>query len=119
MFGRLLGWCTIYIHFRELLPLSGILPGAKFTLRPSLVFSYIGGITAVGVSQTLQHGTRKGIMELLLLVCTTCIRHGSHHVGIGPHSSLVITYIFIVTEEKTSDWQYSLLLLSLKGKETH
>jgi len=58
-------------------------------------------------------------MELLLLVCTTCIRHGGLHVGIGPHSSLVITYIFIVAEEKTSDWQYSLLLPTLKEKETH
>jgi len=28
------------------MPPSGILPGAKFTLRPSLAFSYIGGVTA-------------------------------------------------------------------------
>ena len=42
MFGRLLG-CT---HFRRLLPPHGILPGAKFTLRPSLAFSYIGSVTA-------------------------------------------------------------------------
>jgi len=27
------------------------------------------GTQAVGISQTLQHGTRKGIMELSLLVC--------------------------------------------------
>ena len=32
---------TIYIHFRGLLPPDGIFPGAKFTLRPSLAFSYI------------------------------------------------------------------------------
>ena len=35
-----------------------ILPGAKFTLRPSLAFSYIASVTArhvvVGVSQTLR-----------------------------------------------------------------
>jgi len=36
----------IYIHFRGLLPPNGILPGAKFTLRQSLAFSYIGSITA-------------------------------------------------------------------------
>jgi len=35
MFGRLLGWYT-----------NEILPGAKFTLRPSLAFSYIGSVTA-------------------------------------------------------------------------
>jgi len=45
MFGSLMGWCTIYT-FRGLLPRNGILPGAKFTLRPSLAFFYIGSITA-------------------------------------------------------------------------
>jgi len=34
-----------YIHFRGLLPPNGTLPGAKFTLRPSLAFSYIGSVT--------------------------------------------------------------------------
>jgi len=34
------------IHFWELLPPNGILPGAKCTLRPSLAFSYIGSVTA-------------------------------------------------------------------------
>jgi len=37
---------TPYIHFRGLLPLDGILPRAKFTLRPSVAFSYIGSVTA-------------------------------------------------------------------------
>ena len=37
---------TLYIHFWGLLPPNGILPGAKFTLHPSLAFSYIGSITA-------------------------------------------------------------------------
>jgi len=37
---------TLYIHFRGLLPHYGILPGAKFTLRPSLALSCIGSITA-------------------------------------------------------------------------
>jgi len=44
MCGCLLGWYTI--HFRGLLPPDRILPGAKFTLRPSLAFFYIGSITA-------------------------------------------------------------------------
>ena len=37
---------SVYIHFRGLLPPNRILPGAKFTLRPSLAFSYIGSVTA-------------------------------------------------------------------------
>jgi len=37
----------LFVHFRRLLPRNGILPGAKFTLRPpSLALSYIGGVTA-------------------------------------------------------------------------
>jgi len=35
-----------YIHFEGLLPPDRIFPGAKFTLRPSLVFSYTCGVTA-------------------------------------------------------------------------
>ena len=31
----------LYIHFRRLLPANGILPAARFTLRPSLPFSCI------------------------------------------------------------------------------
>jgi len=42
MFGHLLGWFTI--HLWGLLPPNGFLPGAKFTLRPSLAFSYICSI---------------------------------------------------------------------------
>jgi len=37
---------TICIHFWVLLPPGGILPSTKFTLRPSLAFSYIGSVTA-------------------------------------------------------------------------
>jgi len=37
---------TLYIHSRGLLPPNRILPGAKFTLRRSLAFSYIGSVTA-------------------------------------------------------------------------
>jgi len=36
---------TIYSFSGALAP-DGILPGAKFTLRPSLAFSYTGSITA-------------------------------------------------------------------------
>jgi len=37
---------TLYVHFRGLLPHNEILPGAKFTLCPSLALSYIGSVTA-------------------------------------------------------------------------
>jgi len=37
---------VLYIHFRGLLPPNGILPGAKFTLRPSLAFACFGSVTA-------------------------------------------------------------------------
>jgi len=45
LFGRLLGGYIIYT-FWALLPCNGILPRAKFTLRPSLALSYIGSVTA-------------------------------------------------------------------------
>ena len=42
-----ISWAGILcIHFLGLLPFNGILPGAKFTLRPSLAFCYIGSFTA-------------------------------------------------------------------------
>jgi len=37
---------TLYIHIRGLLFPDGILPGAKFTLHPSLALSYISSVTA-------------------------------------------------------------------------
>jgi len=45
MFGRLLGWYTIYTFLGAVAP-GRILSGAKFTLRPSLAFAYIGSVTA-------------------------------------------------------------------------
>jgi len=62
---------TLYIHFWGLLPPNGILQDAEFTLCPSLAFSCIGSVTAWHLSQTLLHGTRTGITELLLLVIFT------------------------------------------------
>jgi len=39
-------WLTVYNTFWGLLPPNGIFPAAKFTLRRSLAFSYIGSVTA-------------------------------------------------------------------------
>jgi len=61
MFGRLMHWYTMYALW-ELLPPNRILPAAKFTLRPSLTFSYMGSVTARHSSsgQTLWRGTTNG-----------------------------------------------------------
>jgi len=82
---------TLFIHFRSLLAPDGILPGAKFTLRPRLVFWYIGSVTARQsssgrVSRTLRSGTSNGITELSQrappIFSWTAITW-----GISPHSS--------------------------------
>jgi len=80
VFTHLLGWYTVNT-FSGLLPPNGIVPSAKFTLRPSCAFFYVGGITnllhgtqAVGVSQTLW-GSAEG---------ATCIWQGCHHVEHRP-----------------------------------
>jgi len=44
-FARLLRWYTMHTFSGALAP-DGILLGAKFTLHPSLAFSYIGSVTA-------------------------------------------------------------------------
>ena len=54
VFWCLLDWYTMYTFLK-------LLPGTKFNLRPSLVFSYMAvllhGTRAVGVSQTLRRCT--------------------------------------------------------------
>ena len=80
MFGRLLGWFTIYTFGGGLLPHNGILPGAKFTLHPSLklrslvLAALLHGIRAVCVSQTLRRSAEGA----------TYTRQGGHHVGHRP-----------------------------------
>jgi len=82
-----MGWyTTIRIHFRGLLPCNGILPGAKFTLRPSLVHSPIftallHGTQVVGVRQTLRRSVESA----------TYIRQRGHHVGDRPTFLVIVT----------------------------
>jgi len=78
---------TLYIHCRGLLPPDVILLGAKFTLCPSLAFSYTGSVTARHSSSSRQpnfvawyrkcnYGTfSDGITYMWL---------GGHHVGHWP-----------------------------------
>ena len=92
MFGRLLGWYTIYT-FWGLSPASGKFRQVQNSLRVQVLRSPIlaallHGTRAVGVSQTLRRGTTKGITELSLLVIFNRGRHlyfeGGHHVGHMP-----------------------------------
>jgi len=57
-------------------------------LHSPVLAALLHGTGAVGISQTLQHGTRNGIMELLLLIIFNRERHlyseGGHHVGHRP-----------------------------------
>ena len=92
-------WLTYLLRhlptYLQLLPPDGISPRAKFTLHPSLAFSYIGSVTAwhssSGVRQTLWHGTRNGITELSQRAPPT-FGWAAITLGIGPHSSLVLFF---------------------------
>jgi len=78
---------TVYIHFQGLLPSDGILPGANFTLRPSLTFSYIGSITARHSTSGRQSNFTAWYKEWnfgTFADGATYIRLGGHHVGHRP-----------------------------------
>jgi len=86
MFGCLLGCYTIYT-FLGVLP-DRILPGAKFTLRPSLAFSYIGSVTAQHSSSRHQPNFAALYKEWnyqTFAEGATYIWQGGHHVGHRPH----------------------------------
>jgi len=83
MFGRLLGWYTIYTFWGLLSP-DGILPGANFTLRPSLAFSYIGNVTARQSSSGRQPNFAAWYKEWnyeTFAEGATYVRLSGHHVG--------------------------------------
>jgi len=64
-----------------------ILPGAKFTLRPSLAFSYIGSVTARHTSSGRQPNFAAWFKEWnyrTFAEGVTYIRQGGHHVGHWP-----------------------------------
>ena len=93
MLIRLLDWYTTYT-FLWALPPNGIFPPAKFTLRPSLAFSYVGSVTARhlkgGRQPNFVHG--KG----MVLRNFRRVRHlfgwAAITLGIGAHSSSLINY---------------------------
>jgi len=86
MFARLLDWYTIYTFSWAFAP-DGILPGANFTLRPSLTFSYIGSVTARHSSSECQPNIAAWYKEWNYRTFAddaTYIGLGGHHVGHRP-----------------------------------
>jgi len=86
MFGRFPGWYTIYTFSGALAP-DRILPGAKFTLRLSLAFSYIGSVTARHSSSGRHPNFAAWYKEWnypTFAEGATYIRQGGHHVGHRP-----------------------------------
>jgi len=83
MFVRVLGWYTVHPFWGALAP-NGILPAAKFTLRPSLAFSYIGSVNARHSSSGRQPNFVVWYKEWnygTFAEGATYIRLGGHHVG--------------------------------------
>jgi len=90
---------TLYRFFllgRGFLPCNGILPGAKLTLRASLVFSYIGSIIARTLLEWASARLRGVVQEMeLRSFCSssfstegaTYIQRAAIVLGIGPHFS--------------------------------
>jgi len=89
MFGSLLGWYNTY-SFWGLLPPGGILPGAKFTLRPTLVFSYI-------VSVTARHSSsgRQPNCDVVQGMELPNFRRGRHLYSAGRPSRLASAHILV------------------------
>ena len=79
MFIRLLRGYTMYT-FSGLLPPNGILPGAKFTIRPNVAFSNIDSVTARHSSSGRQTN---------FAAFSSIFRRATITLGIGPHSSFI------------------------------
>jgi len=74
------------------LPPDGILLSAKFTLRPSLEFSYIGSVTARHSSSGRQPNFAAWYKEWnygTFLTAPPIFGWAAITLGIGPHSSFV------------------------------
>jgi len=117
IFGLLLGWYTIYIQFWGLLAPDGILARAKFTLRPSLAFSYIGNVTARHSSSGPQPNFAAWYKEWnygTLADGATYIRLSGHHVGHQP-TFLVSSVLLTVNAYSCGCVSLDLVVKSLDG----
>ena len=99
MFGGLLGG-TLYIHFWGLLPLMEFCQVQNSlciqVLHSPILAALLHGTQAVGVSQSLQRGTRNGIRELLQRV-PPIFGRAAIALGISPHSSFCLLFAFNAT----------------------
>jgi len=90
MLGLLLGWCTIYTFSGTLAP-DRILPGAKFTLRSSLAFSYIGSFFCTALQQRASAKLR-GVVQGMEL---QNFRRGRHLYWAGRPSRWASAHILV------------------------
>jgi len=83
-------FCTLYIQSAARAPKNVKLysvPGTKFTLHPSLAFSYIGSVTALRFSSDRKPNFEAWYKEWnygTFAEGAACIRLGGHHVGHRP-----------------------------------
>jgi len=97
IFGRLLGWYTIYT-FWELLPLTEFYQLQNSlcvqVLRSPILAALVHSTRAAAVSQILWHGTKNGITELSQRA-PPIFGWAAITLGIGPHSSYYHCYCLI------------------------
>jgi len=92
-----------YIYFFRAVAPDGILPGAKFTLRPSLAFSYIGSVTARQSSSGPRPNFAAWYKEWnygTFAKGATYIRLGGHHVGHLPTFLYLFTFAINLWNQK-------------------
>jgi len=93
MFGNTLRWYTICTFSAALAP-DRILPGAKFTIRPSLAFFYIGSVTAWCSSSERQPNFAAWYKEWkygTFADGATYIGRAAITLCVGPHTSSIFS----------------------------
>ena len=78
---------ALYVHFRGLLLPDGILPRAKFTLRPIFCVLLYCQRYCTALQQRASAKLHGMVQTMELRNFHTYIRLGGHHVGHCPHSS--------------------------------
>jgi len=94
MFGHLLRWYTICIHFRGLFPLTEFCP-VQNSLYVQVLHSHISNVNARHSSSGPQPNYAAWYKEWnygTFAEGATYIRQGGHPVGIGPHSIVLSVF---------------------------
>jgi len=128
MFGRLLGWYTI-LHFPGVfIAPKGILPGANFTLCPSLALSYIGSVTALHSSSERDQAKLCGVVQGMEL---RNFYRGRHLYSAGRPSrwpsaqilvlsvNLIPVQIRLPTSQLLGTHKYSLFIVAIAVLSSH